>query len=393
MAGKNAEPDQICVAENVIVEGKPAVWIFSEFETDEPLPGLVAWLKPQDWPKWGSRMFKKMTQLGDRTNVRADAGKQWHAKFLEVVSLMGVELNTVLSCDFRQTADWAAMTYDLDHSVGNVLEVDRGFLLAVDVAGRRQVKALKIVGFTNTVIDIAATTVCPDWTDWIREATKEAERRDPSSGTDPTHGAVGDDTGGASRRMTDDATAFTQGYASQWVECVSGMADFYGRYTTDVGSRLLGGDYKQKDAAEDSTRLFWRLARDWSRAWQAGAEVMARVAEADVPPVAGDDPAGGQPQRTTEYTTVLVPSPPQSQPVAVTDFRRIAVHSDTLAASAFRVEPTEIGPDGDTASVRIEAETTNVPAGLYEGNVLVGRSGSQRSTPALFYAGKARRTA
>jgi hypothetical protein len=37
-----------CIAADVIVEGKPAVWIFTEFETGESLSDLTEWLKPEN---------------------------------------------------------------------------------------------------------------------------------------------------------------------------------------------------------------------------------------------------------------------------------------------------------------------------------------------------------
>ena len=49
------------------------------------------------------------------------------------------------------------MSYDLDRSIGDMLKVDRGYLMASDVGGERHVKALKVVGFTNTLLNTVAT--------------------------------------------------------------------------------------------------------------------------------------------------------------------------------------------------------------------------------------------
>jgi hypothetical protein len=62
--------------------------------------------------------------------------------------------------------------------------------------------------------------------------------------------------------------------------------------------------------------------------------------------------------------------------------------SSSLTASAITVEPTTISPDTDT--VTIEADTTDVPFGLYEGSLLLGPAGPQRQVPALFYVSDAR---
>jgi hypothetical protein len=66
MAESGGDCDQTCVADDVIVDGKQAVWIFSEFETKKSLDKLVTWLTPDDWPSWGSSMFKEMKQVSTR---------------------------------------------------------------------------------------------------------------------------------------------------------------------------------------------------------------------------------------------------------------------------------------------------------------------------------------
>ena len=65
--------------------------------------------------------------------------------------------------------------------------------------------------------------------------------------------------------------------------------------------------------------------------------------------------------------------------------------SSSLTASAITVEPTTISPDTDT--VTIEADTTDVPCGLYEGSLLLGPTGRPSQVPALFYVSNARPSA
>lgn len=386
-----AVTDPVCITENVIVEGKQAVWIFSEFETDEALPQLVAWLTPDDWPKWGGGMFKEMKPVGPRTNVPTAAGEQWHANYLEVVSLAKQELHTVLACDFQKTTSWAAMTYDLDHSVGGRLQVDRGFLSAVDRGDSRQVKALKVVGFTDTVNNALATMVCPAWSQWIQKATTNAARLVAGGRLGPTNGAVGDGASAAPSGAADEeAAAFTEGYAKQWVDEVNDMAQFYGGYATDVGSRLWSGVYKQTDAAEDSTRLFLRLARDWSRAWQSGTDLAARLATADVSASGAVRVPGGARQKTTECTTVLAPAPAKPAPVSITDLTRMSIDASKIPAAALTVSPESVGPTPNPAAIQVTADTTNFPSGLYSGSLRIGTPGSQQESPALFYVSKAR---
>jgi len=281
------------------------------------------------------------------------------------------------------------MSYDLDHSVGDMLQVDRGYLMALDVAGRRQVKALKVVGFTDTLLNAVATTVCPEWGVWVRRATSVAATQAAGGSVDPTPGAVGDPDPTLSDPDADGAAAFAGGFAEQWVTTVTEMAQFYSAYATDVGTRLWSGKYGQKDAAHDSSRLFLRLARDWSRAWQAGMEATANWADADVEPTAGGDASAGRNRPTVEHTSLLVPPQTQPAPVSITDMRRVGVRAATIKASDFTVTPATVDVGDSPEHVTIQADTTTVPCGLYEGELIVGASGMDR-VPALFYVTKAR---
>ncbi len=298
MSEGSTTQDQACTADNVVVDGHQAVWIYSEFETDRSLKDLVGWLTPDNWPSWGGNMFKEMRPVTARIDVPTPGGRQWHANYLEVVSLAGIELNTVLRCDFKQTKTWAAMTYDLDHSISNLLQVDRGYLVAIDVGSRRLVKALKVVGFTDTLLNAQASEVCPEWGEWIRDATSDAPVIVTEASLGPVHpGAIGDEGAFSDAPKSDSATAFTEGYGEVWADAVSDMAHWYSDYATDVGRRMWSGKYGQADATPDASRLFLRLARDWSRSWQAGTDYATNLAEADVEPTAGAPAGGGRDRR------------------------------------------------------------------------------------------------
>lgn len=396
MVAMGTGQDSVCTATNVDIEGKQAAWVFSEFQSERSVKQLTAWLEPEDWPRWGGQMFKSV-QLLKRTEVRTPDGEQWHGKILEDVSIGGQQLQTVLQCDVKKTARWAAMSYDLDHSVGDVLQVDRGFLAAIDLGtNKRLVKALKIVGFTDTVDDALATAVCPVWTEWILDATETAAKDAGGSPVGTTHGAIGDgesDDSGAGEA----AAGFTRGYAQQWTDCMSSMADFYGDYATDVGNRLWSGEYGTKDAAEDSSRLFLRLARDWSRVWRASSVVAEGLADAEVPPTGGVPSGGGIWKRSIEYTTVLVPAPERASTVSVSDLRLIGTSKAVIKAKALRVDPGTIPGRGTKKSapslvgVRVSTDSTSAAPGLYEGDLAVRTNGGEESrSPVLFYVSKSR---
>jgi hypothetical protein len=365
--------EQVTDHRYVTVNGKRAAWLFSEFETDKPLGELIPWVTPEKWPEWGGEIFKEMKPVGSRQE--STSGDEWQAKYLEVVNLAGQELNTVLRCDFGRTKQWAALTYDLDHSVDDRLQVDRGFLLAVEAPNeRRQVKALKVVGFTDPIETFAVDAVGGEWTHWIRQAIKLAAEkgdRDPSVGH---HGS-------AARVTLNSASDYYQDWSHQWTECVGDMAEFYRGYATDVGSRLWSGQYNQGDATQDSGRLFLRMARDWSRLCRAGSQMAADFAEADVPSTGGGS-------STTEYTDVLVSAPTRPAQVSVGNLVKVGLEDTTLKPAHVEVGPDTVATSTpDPATIRLQVNPRLGPSGLYAGDVTVTPGATH---PAFVYISKAR---
>ncbi len=246
-----------------------------------------------------------------------------------------------------------------------------------------------MVGFTDTLLNAEASEVCPEWGEWIRDATSDAPVIVTEASLGPVHpGAIGDEGAFADVPKSDSATAFTEGYGEVWADAVSDMAHWYSDYATDVGRRMWSGKYGQADATPDASRLFLRLARDWSRSWQAGADYATNLAEADVEPTAGAPAAGGA---TVEFTTLVVPLPAEPGPVVVSELVRVSNEPARIPAKALQVAPATIGPDADPPSVRVTTSTTDLPCGLYEGNVLVGAGPKPGKAPALLYVSKARR--
>ena len=369
-----------CAAVPVDVEGKQAVWIFTEFETGESLSHLRDWLIPEHWPDWGGEMFKEMRPISS-VDLRPAQGtaQQTHSKYLEVVEIGGHRLETELRCEFKSTQAWAAISYDLDRSIGDMLQVDRGYLMAADVGGRRHVKALKVVGFTDTLLNTVATQVCPEWSIWV-------QTRD-EGGRGPGRRRLGRPDSRLGRRLGPQGRSVRRGrrrrspaaWPSSGSSTVTDMVDFYAPFTADVTERVWSGRYGQVDAANDTTRLFQRLARDWSRAWQAGMDSMSNWAEVTVRPTAGADP--GRSARTIEHTTLMVRARSDKARVSISDLTRVGRRPATIKASEVTITPPVIDEAG-RAYVTIQAETSNVPCWPVRGRAR-GRRGRQAGPRAL----------
>ena len=146
--------EDVCTVGEVQVGGLNATWVFSEFETDAPFERVADWVDPRSWPERGPLLFKRMDIVGAGrpVNINPPGGmrplgdEHWHGVFHEEVQLVK-RVNTLLHCDYWRDGDRAAgMTYELDLSLDDEIDVDRGFLLVNNAGGVRRVKALKIVG-------------------------------------------------------------------------------------------------------------------------------------------------------------------------------------------------------------------------------------------------------
>ncbi|MEA2504706.1 MAG: hypothetical protein QOG36_1749 [Actinomycetota bacterium] len=388
--------EDICNVEQVVVDSQDAIWIFSEFQTKADHQQLADWVQPENWPKWGPILFKEMSPVGDPKSVRSAAG-EWHGNYREVVWLAGRELHTILRCDVKDVPpQWVGMTYDLVHSVDDVLTVDRGFLLATKLpSGDHLVKALKIVGFKEPASNLLASLVCPLWTDFARQATRNAEALAPKEIPGPSHGPgrakAGAPPNGAdsrSRANPVDASTVASDLSGQWVQSMGETVNHYTKHAQDVGLRLLAGTYGREDAARDRRTLCVSLVRDWGRAWKAGIDFVNGVASIDVPStVAGPAVAGG----TKEFSTVAVAPPTKQVPLGLSDFSHVDSVRTPLKSAQLTLTPAELGPLSAAASVsvRIDVDSTGVAPGLYVGALLSGSGQAQQRTPAHVYVSKA----
>lgn len=377
--------EDICTVKTVRVGGMEATWIFSEFETDADFDHVAEWANPFNWPKWGPLFFKKMQLVGASRplNLGRPGDPHWHGVFHEKVQLLR-PLNTLLHCDYWREGNQAAgMTYELNHSVDGEIDVDRGYLLVNETNGRRRVRALKIVGFTNDIWDVVAQFVCPFWTDWARGAVEGANDSSgkPASQAPPTPSPLGDTV-------------------ESWIDFFGDSARTYARLFDDVGTQVSAGSYTSADFVKHG-KLYWsQLAKDWAKAWVHGLETLGEVAESGLD--AGFTPPGVLHERgkgaASAMTTPAAANPVRPErsifPVAgltasdrpvVSDLVSIEAGAATIPSKdiTVTVEASEAG----ASAVLLRTTNSTVAPGLYVG-YLQGGPGAAR-TPVQLYISRA----
>ena len=375
--------EDVCNIRRVSVDGKDAVWIFSEFETDAPFESVAEWVNPKNWPVRGPMLFKRMELVGANapTEIGSLSPEHWHGLFHEEVQLIG-RVNTLLHCDHWKDDRSAGMTYDLALSVDRKLDVDRGFLLVNDVDGVRRVKALKIVGFTDPAWDRMATLVCPYWTGWVRQAVDGATTSKPiPTGDEPAAG-----TGPISDLL------------KAWIGFFGEAAGEYADLFQDFAERVRSERYSVSAWVEDATDYWDRLARDWAKAWTYGRELLEDVADSGLaadfrPPgpergqggaamplraaVAGSGTgataraAGGvtttSPTVRAESTVFPVPGlGPNDVPVCTA---LVSIEEGGVELTPSDIDLTVEELEGGVRGVRLSTTNTTAPAGLYVGRL------------------------
>lgn len=384
--------ENVCTVRNVKVGGLRATWVFSEFETDAPFDRVRDWVDPRNWPERGPLLFKRMEIVGSAgpinihppSDVRPLGDEHWHGVFHEEVQLVK-RVNTLLHCDYwRDGTRAAGMTYELNLSLDDEIDVDRGFLLVNDAGPVRRVKALKMVGFTDDVWDDVAAMVCPFWTDWVRSAVEGGSTSTPQP---PTHTPPG---GAGPRRPLGDSF-------DAWGKFFGDSARAYIDLFDDVTSRISSSGYSTADLLADGTRGWSQLARDWARAWTNGLEMLDEVGEQGLdagfmPPGTANEPARGAATAMatgapTETEGMIVPAAGigADDRLASSDLVSIEAGGTTIASANIvaTVHPLQDG----TYGALVRSTDTSVPPGLYVGNLK--RADGQILAPVQLYVSRA----
>ncbi|MGH8913678.1 MAG: hypothetical protein ACRDZM_04085 [Acidimicrobiia bacterium] len=380
--------EDVCTVRKVDVGGLTATWIFSEFETDAPFDHITQWVDPRNWPRFGPMLFKQMNVVGgsEPVAIKTLGDEHWHGVFHEEVQLVS-RINTLLHCDFWRDGDLAAgMTYELNLSLDNELDVDRGFLSVNDVGPVRRVKALKIVGFTQDVWDEVAHMVCPFWTDWVRAAVQGGTTSTPKP---PTHTPTGE---------PDSETSPLGDTLDAWVEFFGDSARTYLELFGDVASRATSGEYSAADWVDDGTRYWSQLAKDWAQAWSFGTELLDEVAREGLnagfmPPGKSREAGRGA---ATAMTTAAAPAASEGTLIPVAGLGRddqpTCTHLVSIEAGGATIQSTDITVsveelDDTTYGVRLTTTEGSVAPGLYVGDL--ENPPGQRLAPAQLYLSRA----
>jgi len=355
--------------------------LYSQFDSTAGFETLVGWLDPTSWPARGPLLFKSVTVVDPpgRTDVPEKGAKGWRGTYLEKVELIGRPLETYLNCSYWERGEVAALTYELHESVGSELTVDRGYL-SINPSpdgGGHQVRALKLVSFTDGDEAVYEYIMCPIWTDCVQQAAESP--LDPGRAVKappPSVGAPGSlDPAELGRR---------------WTECMSDATPAYTNFAVDVAQELVAGSYDMDDYRRHGMWLWTNLARDWSRAWVGMLGVAEEVARFD-----RGDPSGRPGSLPPLMATVILGGVDEKATITVADLAGIGGSRRIIPASALEVNPQEVEPGATLQTtgapgtkVTVTARITGVPPGLYVGELYAGAL----TEPVLLYVSDAVRS-
>ncbi|MGI9609589.1 MAG: hypothetical protein ACR2NL_04765, partial [Acidimicrobiia bacterium] len=142
---------------------------------------------------------------------------------------------------------FAGCSYQLVRSIDGEIDVDRGFLLVNELGQTRNVKCLKVVGFTNDMWDDQTLQACLTWTHFLKSAVRGGGSSEPGDPQRP-HGDY---------TMSD--------VAADWYRCVSQAGKKYADRGLDWMDQV-GPGYSMDDAVSDTASLWMSIAQDWANA-------------------------------------------------------------------------------------------------------------------------------
>ena len=274
-----------CAAVPVDVEGKQAVWIFTEFETGESLKNLRDWLIPDHWPDWGGEMFKEMRPISS-VDLRPTQGDCPTDPFQVPRGRR----------DRRPPArDRAALRVQVDPDVGghqpttstaasgtcsrSTAATSWRPTWAAAVTSRHS----RSSGSPTPCSTPSRRQVCPEWSIWVQRADE--------GGRGPGRRRLRGPEARLGRRLGPQGLPVRRGRrrVHRRRGRSSGSAPSPTWWTSTPPSPPTSpsasgrASYGRVDAANDTTRLFQRLARDWSRRLAGGHGQHVQLGRGDRP--------------------------------------------------------------------------------------------------------------
>lgn len=392
--------EDVCHTYRVEVDGKDAVWLFSEFETDAPFKTVAEWVNPENWPKRSPMVFKSMKPTGGAVQQLpspAAGGESWHGNFEEIVQLAKL-LRTELHLDYTYADGlFAGCSYELVRSIDQDIDVDRGFLLVNELGQTRNVKCLKVVGFTDNIWDSQTLQACLTWTHFLKSAVRGGSSSTPGNPQRPHGGYTLSDA------------------AADWYRCVSEAGKRYAEKGLDWMDQV-GAGYSMNDAVSDTASLWLSVAQDWANATAEiyanltrlsakasavapGSDIFSQFFSPGTMPAAGTAAApaaaaaGGQvaadagfAERVVaegftagkpgyEGATIAWPGLQPTDTVQCSNMTRLG--SAAVEVPAAKVEASVVPIGGGWSGVHVEMPVGDLPAGLYLGQVTAGQKGSR----------------
>jgi hypothetical protein len=166
-----------CDAEREEVDGEPALYIETRGWSTVPLDKFDMMVDPINWPKCPlqATFFKSMVPDGTPDQpLPFPEKKGWRNDLIETVDFgMGVlgsafAMETVLSVMYYKDDKSTGCTYELVRSLDGKISHDQGYLLAQDMEApdgtrAREITTMKSVWFTDPMMNLPASFICPVW--------------------------------------------------------------------------------------------------------------------------------------------------------------------------------------------------------------------------------------
>jgi hypothetical protein len=382
MAAETASPTQA-----VVVDGKAAMWLFTQFGVDCDPIDLFGCLNPIKWQLDDPAVFRTVQQVsGDSTGWPPGGDSPWQRTYREVVLFGGDLLDNELSFEFFQASDgsYVASTFDLAPGAASSVEVDRGFCLATRRSGGGSwIKALKILRLASDPVDQLATALTQEFSEaWgeLVQAIVQAEAPGPKTIEPMPLGQTTAISAAIDPSLIVRVLAST--YSTAAAEMGKTAVDWVSTTVLNFWSNVLARTYGWSDAAQDTLQISWKIVAESARVTQ---DVLGFVNNFAPSPGLVPRLSALTPIIQTEESVWRVGTSPAGQTLSSSGLTSLSSDGDVTVIGPDKIVLAATTTSDDQPAVHVVVNTKNAPVGLYGGDIFIG---SQR-IPLQFYVSQA----
>jgi hypothetical protein len=355
-----------CDVVDVLVDGVPAVFLYTGFTTEVPFAKLSGWLDPNEWHVRAPVLFRSVSSFGKETKNKWRSYDLWHQTFTEDATPFpnNTVVRNMLGCDNAATKNgpFSITSYDLDGRDNDVL-VDCGYQVIRDLGDVRAAGFVKMIGFKDPAQNEMINELRHMWVSLIRTVA-EGDATSYSRG----NASLGDPSTAGDGQTS--VNQLVQGWIDASTSCLQASGSFAGNMIGGFTGARFGWD----DFRRTVTGYWSDIAQHYVSAWSATQGAVAQMNRPDGAATRASVMMG--PGTATSWVPIE-PSGRVGETIQFDEMRSIA---DTRVVVPPSRIAGEVVADGDERLIVVRVNAQGLRRGVYVGTARLASSGNEVPT-------------